>query len=343
MIVKQEKIFDSFFVKRALPANLVDEDLPYFQHEENRCFKSSHQYCLTAVKVISNGVVFNGRTVFTPSLYHSSFKEKYNKLRFKFKSLFFKRVVVKGKVIVAYNEYSNTPGFHWLCDTLPRLFSIKNQLSSSTLLLPYVNDRFHEYVKDCLKIFDTGAVVFLKDREMALVDQLLIPEMLAPTGNYREDIMKSLRSAFRANTLGNRKELGDKIYISREKSKHRKTVNEQEVSGVLEKYGFTKIYLEDYSLWEQVSIMKHAKFLVSNHGGGLSSMLFMPEQARVLEIRSFNDASNNCYFSLASALNLTYYYQFSEKPSESSNRNTNLRVDTKRLQLTIESMLNKSK
>jgi hypothetical protein len=38
-------------------------------------------------------------------------------------------------------------------------------------------------------------------------------------------------------------------------------------------------------------------------------MLFMPEGGSVLELRHEADRINNCYFTLASALNLQYFFQ----------------------------------
>jgi hypothetical protein len=38
-------------------------------------------------------------------------------------------------------------------------------------------------------------------------------------------------------------------------------------------------------------------------------MIFMPAATSVLELRYQNDRHNNCYYALASALDIDYYYQ----------------------------------
>jgi len=58
-----------------------------------------------------------------------------------------------------------------------------------------------------------------------------------------------------------------------------------------------------------VEISSQARYLVSNHGAGMTNMLFMPEGSNVLELRHREDCINNCYFTLSSALNLNYFYQ----------------------------------
>jgi len=56
--------------------------------------------------------------------------------------------------------------------------------------------------------------------------------------------------------------------------------------------------------------------LIGIHGAGLTNILFMPKGASVLELRRKDDSHNNCYFSLASALELNYFYQLCEVDNE---------------------------
>src|ERR1035437_4173888 len=57
---------------------------------------------------------------------------------------------------------------------------------------------------------------------------------------------------------------------------------------------------------DQVAILSKARYVASNHGAGLTNMLFMRPGGRVLELRREGDAHNNCFFTLASALKLDY-------------------------------------
>lgn len=66
-------------------------------------------------------------------------------------------------------------------------------------------------------------------------------------------------------------------------------------------------------------------------------MLFMPDGTKVIEFRKKNDDHNNCYFSLASALNLKYYYMLCEPVNETEDAYTaNIKVQPNRLQQLIE-------
>jgi capsular polysaccharide biosynthesis protein len=76
--------------------------------------------------------------------------------------------------------------------------------------------------------------------------------------------------------------------------------------------------------------MSEAKSLVGLHGGGLTNMLFMPENGRILELRLGSDNHNNCYFTLASDLGHDYYYLLNESDTQET-FNANITVDLNEL------------
>jgi capsular polysaccharide biosynthesis protein len=83
-----------------------------------------------------------------------------------------------------------------------------------------------------------------------------------------------------------------------------------------------------------------ARFFVSNHGAGLTNMLFVRGGGRVLELRHRADNVNNCYFTMASALGLEYFYQTCPSDDPSGDPHTaHLRVDPGALADNIRLML----
>ena len=72
-------------------------------------------------------------------------------------------------------------------------------------------------------------------------------------------------------------------------------------------------------------------------------MLFMESGGSVLELRKNADAKSNCYFSLASALGLDYFYQtcVSDTPEESANT-ADIIVDLSALERNLDLMLGRS-
>jgi capsular polysaccharide biosynthesis protein len=191
-----------------------------------------------------------------------------------------------------------------------------------------------------LNAFAVPNVEFIDPDESLLIDRLVIPNHAAPSGHFREDVIRGVRDLLVERYGGRVKTFRDRLYISRGRAPKRKISNEEEVQTVLREFGFQVIYAEDHSFEEQIAMAAQARHLVSNHGAGLTNMLFMPPGNNVLELRHETDRVNNCYFVLASALNLNYYYQTCppENPNEDPH-GADLRVDVEALRKNIELML----
>ncbi len=124
---------------------------------------------------------------------------------------------------------------------------------------------------------------------------------------------------------------GEKIYISRRHAGKRRIVNEDEVCDVLRSFGFETICTEELSFEQQIRVCSRARYIVSNHGAGLTNTLFMKDGGNVLELRHETDRISNCYFTLSSALNLNYFYQTCAPVNDAHPHTADLIVDPKEL------------
>lgn len=193
--------------------------------------------------------------------------------------------------------------FHWLTDALSRLIAAESLIGNHSVLLPERYERL-PYVQASLDILNIKAHYY-NPRNRLVVKELILPSHTAPTGNYNIEMIQKLRERFMmATTIHATK----KIYVSRRKANKRKVLNESDVVVLLLDYGYEVHNFEDYSFQDQISLMRQTKKLVGLHGAGLTNMLFMQEQGQILELRNEQDSHNNCFFSLASALNHDYYY-----------------------------------
>lgn len=162
-----------------------------------------------------------------------------------------------------------------------------------------------EYVAESLKLLGKSDVQFVKKDRWYFFTTLWFPVHLAPTGNYNDEIIKKLRKRMTGAVQGTP---DVKIYISRSKANKRKIKNEDEILSLLDKFGFQQVFCEEMSFTEQIKLFRQIKYLVTNHGAGLSNMVFMAAGTNVLELRKNDDDHSNCYYSLASSLDLNYYY-----------------------------------
>jgi len=336
----EDLLIEESIVRRRLPLNLNPDDLHLFSNELEKTIASVK--CLRYQNIVGcpNGVLIQSGSLVPESLAIPNMG-------------FFSNLKLYLKCISRNSRPWNSqrfdqPGiwvtdnwssgyFHWVADALPRLWVMRKYLAEATLLLPGELKDF-DYIKESLKPFQIKDVIFLD--KATTVKNLLLASHVAPTGNYNEKVMQSIRELFLKYFLENNTGANERVYVSRAKAAKRKIVNESEVADLLIKYGFKTVYFEDISFKEQVNISRRTKYFISNHGAGMTNIMFMQPGANVLEFRKINDFQNNCYFSLASALNLNYFYQLC-KP-ENSNEFThtaNLIVDLKQLEMNVKLML----
>ena len=230
--------------------------------------------------------------------------------------------------LVATDRFSNG-FFHWVTETLPRLWWIREQLSRLELILPSFANRL-PYMVESLAIFPSMTYrIAPTDKRWKLKEALLVPAT-APVGNYRPPLVASVGATWREKSqprLPFRK-----VYISRSRAARRRITNEGELVSHLEARGFETFHLEGMAFEDQVRLMAEATHLVSNHGAGLTNLMFMVPGTKVTEIRLAGDGHNNCYFSLARSVGVHYDYRLAQ-PSRSgaSPHQANLVVDAQGL------------
>jgi capsular polysaccharide biosynthesis protein len=298
-------------IHRELPVNIKDKDLELFQHELNYSLPENQVLELKHVYLDAQG------TFISPSRLTQEVEEKnpiYQPGRIPLLKLLLKRLI-SGKLIpvnspVFWVTDSWSIGyFHWMLDALPRLFLLKYGLPeiAGSICLPqsYANQ---EYVRESLKALGFVNPCFMKTNFLYRVRKMYFQSHIAATGNYDDRIIKALRVHLWRELDVREEAPGRRLYVSRNKTGRRILENEDDTFNLLKKYGFEMVHPEELSWLEQARLYASAECLTGIHGAGLSNMLFMQEQTRVLEFRMKSDRHNNCYFSLASALSIRYYY-----------------------------------
>lgn len=336
-----EVVFHKSVSIRPLPANFNKTDINLFEHELRREIPAAFLRHLSNVTVYPEGLLFSGTKILEESFPTPEFAASWLGIKVRAKALlkytFKERRTISANSIWVTDTLSHNY-FHWITDVLPRLFAIRDKLRKTTLLLPS-SYRSKSYVASSLKPFFLEEIEFID--KVTFCPNLMIPTRTAPTGNYNESAITGVRKLYinscKESSVVNNFE---KIYISRGKAQKRALSNEVACIAVLEEFEFKTIYFEDYSFEQQVEMISNTKYLVSNHGSGLTNMLFMKSEGRVLELRQKGDSLNNCFFALASAFELKYFYQLCDSQNLGEDANAaNLVVDCRLLRENIERML----
>jgi hypothetical protein len=99
-----------------------------------------------------------------------------------------------------------------------------------------------------------------------------------------------------------------RLYISREKTRMRRVLNEDELFSLLADHGFQKVLLEDYSVSEQIELFRSTRYIVSPHGAGLTNILFCSPGTSLLEIFPRGGLHSSAFMRLATLLDIDYSF-----------------------------------
>jgi capsular polysaccharide biosynthesis protein len=194
-------------------------------------------------------------------------------------------------------------------------------------------------VKSSLKAFGVRSIDFIGPDEVVECRSLLMPSHTAPSGHFKDEAIRGVRGVL-LSAYGDENGVEEKLYISRGKAGRRRIVNEDEVTSIVRRFGFQIICTEELSFEQQVQICSRARYIVSNHGAGLTNMLFMRAGGIILELRHQTDCINNCYFTLSSALDLNYFYQTCAPQDPSADpHEAHLLVDPNQLESNLRLLL----
>lgn len=203
--------------------------------------------------------------------------------------------------------------FHWMTDCLPRLWlGLQEGKSDKVILMESFKNL--PYVTQSLDLLGIQPVYF-KSGENLWVKNLVLTGRTANFANFNLPLTQLTREKLSVKSAVSQFR---KVYVSRKLAPKRKVYNELEVELLVRKKGYEIIYMEKMGLKEQLTLMAETRILVSLHGAALTNMLFMQEGQTVVELRNQNDDKTNCYFNLASALGIRYFYTLNKGDSTNS-------------------------
>lgn len=324
-------ILPEHYSARKKPINLNKNDEALFAHQFIKKIPATTLEKVRNVNILNDSIFkFSGFRFFTKATHVDGFSIWKKILRLRFLLMPGSKI---NKAVWIIDNWSYEY-FHWLTDALPRLLVAEQFIENHEVILP-LKFRKSPYV-DSLKFFDQK-VSFYDPKFRVSVQELLIPSHTAPTGNYNKEIINRLRERFNRNS--DKLTPSRKIFASRGKARFRKITNEAEVVRLVISFGYEVHYFEDYSFPDQVSLMQQTSHLIGLHGAGLTNMLFMPQNGKVLELRNADDNHNNCFFALASDLGHEYYYLLNKGDTQDTHF-VNVTVSTEELAKVLQQIEN---
>ena len=297
--------YKSHFSFRKLPQNHNDFDINFFLHEVKKYIPESYILSLKNVNVVNQNLYSLSNFNFFPKYTHYPnnnvldvfklfIKNFINSKRSKF-------VIDKGVWILddKCNIY-----YHWLLDSLQRYMLLDESSKNYPVLIPknYENKFIIEHL-DYLKI----NYEILDEDKVFKVKNCIIPSYSAPSGNFNENILRSLQDLFLSQKQNkDSNDSNKRIWIDRVNTR-REIVNKNDIEPILKKYNFQIIQTENLTIEETINIVNESDIIAGPHGSGLANILFANKYSTLIDIREDDDNYRNALFSMASALDVKYY------------------------------------
>src|SRR5262245_32236509 len=176
-------------VRRELPVNFEQKDAELFHHDLERTIPQIELLRFTDVLITSNGLLLKNWRILPESFAFPTELSQW-KIRSTVKLLvtnyLFRRRRFTAGEILFITDYWSTAYFHWITDTLARLFVVPDQLNHAVLALPSTCES-HEFVRASLKALAVPFVA-IKPDEVLECRTLLLPTHTAPPGHFNPGV-----------------------------------------------------------------------------------------------------------------------------------------------------------
>jgi capsular polysaccharide biosynthesis protein len=339
MIEQKFLVIPEIIVKTLSPKNLVKHDEQYFKEAYKKELPPVYIRNFENINLTDDGILFKKLKVYPYNLIYEKHIKYFNEIYLLKRYFFSKKTILKKKIdyFLIFDYWSNGY-FHWMSDVLPRLEVLSWYFENINLVLPQYFQ--HKFIYESLNAYNIKNLEFIPSKSYININRLLMIDHIIPTGIFNPKVTNILSERLIQKFYIKNFMQYDKIYISRQNAKRRKVINEENVISILEKYGFKILFSENLSLAEQITIFNNASVVIGLHGGGLTNIMFMKENSSVLELKLKGDSDNHCYFFLANAKNLNYYYLFGNSPVMSNDvQNSDIIIDLVELKNIVEQIL----
>lgn len=320
----ERTIFPPLEINRNFPSNIAEGDKLFFQQFLSGKSKATKIKIFNTV-CLNNELFIKKR--FSPRIEVESFGDAwqnrvYNNVGYQAKSLvknFLRKNKKVDSALWCFDQFSTGGYFHWITEIGPRLWVAGKEVDPSfPLLIPEYFLMKWNFAGSFLKPFKRNIITF-KENEQVFVNHLTFVSQTGGVFNYQPMPIKGSTALLKDYYYDSNYplDLNQKIYISRNKTGKRTLLNERLIIELLKAFEFKVLYAEDLTLKDQINVFSRTSCLISLHGAGLSNMVFMPPNSKIIEIRHReNNNMLNFFFTLSHTFHHDYYYVFGDSKDD---------------------------
>lgn len=204
--------------------------------------------------------------------------------------------------------------FHWMIDVLARLdllrrsgLHIDKYIVTGPEVYPFQTETLGLLGVPARQLLRTYDGFHIRAKTLvvpSLEVYRLLPFTANPTPFWAYEF---LRAEMMKKIDASGPKAGTRLYISRASARHRKVVNESEVTRLLAARGFRSVTLEGMPIAEQVRLFASAEIVIAPHGAGLTNVIYCRPGTKVVDIYPTN-YMYPCFWHLSNYAGLDYHY-----------------------------------
>jgi hypothetical protein len=213
------------------------------------------------------------------------------------------------------------PYYHFLLESLPKLL----HAASLYPVQPYMLENSLTYIEEFLAYLVAHNIVKpCKKTRSSKIDfsDLVFTQMHQFSGFVHPDDSALVSSTFLK--WGDSKQQGPRRFFVSRRQGARLFDNQSAIEQELARLDLAVVYLEDFSMPDQIRLFRDADLIVANHGAGLANLIWSLQKPRVIELFS-PIYLNDCYARLAQ--DRAREYQFMIETRESQNGWGKIKID----------------
>jgi hypothetical protein len=232
--------------------------------------------------------------------------------------------------------------YHWIVDSLPRLFLLKEAGlfdSVDYFLVPNYSQEYHRETLSYFGIKSDRVINALSHRHIQ-ADRLILTSYTRVDGHQPKWSCDGLYDTFVGSSApGHNDRL---IYISRADAQQRMVLNEPQLIERLKPYGFEVYTMASLSMRQKAELLSSARLIVAPHGSGSVNFVFCKPGTKILDLIPDNCVSP-FYCDICDKRGIDYHYLLCESDGTATNavegQKLNLTVDVKEVEEKVRRLL----
>ena len=172
-------------------------------------------------------------------------------------------------------HYNN---WHWTADSLPQILSLERHMEGRPLTL-LMSRNIGQVNRDSLEAIlpQNFTIEYVDPLEWFELETFVLPSHVSSRANafFPQEYYDFIRErTFSRLSISKPQQATGRYYISRDRAKHRRVINELELLALIQTFGFKILFIEDYTFAQQVEIFRGAEAIISPHGAALGGIMY---------------------------------------------------------------------